>query len=319
MENRAYALAAGLFALLLGASALVAAMWFSGETYERVGYVLESGYAVTGLNIQAPVRLRGVDVGKVDKIEFDAEDRRLILISISVRRGTPITRGTVAQLGSQGVTGLSYVMLEDDGTKPELLQPSSDKAARIQVRQAFFDELTGSGRDLLSEVHQVARRFNVLLGERNQQQLIRTLATLEEATVRITTLAHAVEPGMKGLPALTADARKTLRNANVLLGSLDDLSRQLAQRLDTLERVAKSAEQVASSAQSVSGAAEGEVMPRINALLEELARNSRSLDRLLTELNELTDQPHSLVFGRPPAVPGPGEPGFSPQHGSSQK
>jgi phospholipid/cholesterol/gamma-HCH transport system substrate-binding protein len=61
---------------------------------------------------------------------------------------------------------------------------------------------------------------------------------------------------------------------------------------------------------------EEDVMPRINALLGELARSSRSLDRLLTELN---DQPHSLVFGRPAAAPGPGEPGFNLQPGSSQK
>jgi phospholipid/cholesterol/gamma-HCH transport system substrate-binding protein len=316
MENKAYALAAGLFTLLLGASVLVAAMWFSGETYERVAYVLESGYGVTGLNIQAPVRLRGVDVGKVEKIEFDAEDRRLILIGINVRRGTPITRGTFAQLGSQGVTGLSYVMLEDDGAKPELLLPSPDKAARIPVRQGFFDEITDSGRDLITEVHQVARRLNALLGERNQEQLIRTLATLESATVSITALAQAIEPGMKGLPALTVDARKTLQHANVLMGNLDNLGRQLAQRLDTLERMAKSAEQVAGSAKSVTGAVEEDVMPRINALLGELARNSRSLDRLLTELN---DQPHSLVFGRPAAAPGPGEPGFNLQPGSSHK
>jgi phospholipid/cholesterol/gamma-HCH transport system substrate-binding protein len=316
MENRAYALAAGLFTLLLGAGVLVAAMWFSGETYERVAYVLESRYAVTGLNIQAPVRLRGVEVGKVESIEFDAEDRRHILIGIGVRSGTPITRGTVAQLGSQGVTGLSYVMLEDDGTRPEPLQPSTDKAARIPVRQAFFDELTGSGKDLITEVHHVARRLNVLLDDRNQQQLMRTLAMLESATARITTLAQAVESGVQGLPALTADARKTLQQADALMSGLENLTRQLAQRVDTLERVAKSAEQVAGSAQSVSASVDGEVLPRINVLVDELARNSRSLERLLTELN---DQPHSLVFGRPPAASGPGEPGFNPQPGSSRK
>ena len=42
MENRAYALAAGLFTLLLGAAVVVTAMWFSGNTVETVSYVLES-------------------------------------------------------------------------------------------------------------------------------------------------------------------------------------------------------------------------------------------------------------------------------------
>ena len=115
MENKAYALAAGLFTLLLGAAVIVVAMWLSGETHEREYYVLESRHAVSGLNVQALVRLRGVEVGKVESIAFDPEDARVILLRISVRAGTPITRGTVAQLGSQGVTGLAYVMLDDDG------------------------------------------------------------------------------------------------------------------------------------------------------------------------------------------------------------
>jgi phospholipid/cholesterol/gamma-HCH transport system substrate-binding protein len=85
--------------------------------------------------------------------------------------------------------------------------------------------------------------------------------------------------------------------------------------VDSLERVSKSAEQVGGAAESFSGAAVSETLPRINALLEELARNSRSLDRLLSQIN---DQPSSLVFGRPTVAPGPGEAGFSPRGGAAQ-
>lgn len=315
MENRAYALAAGLFTLLLGAGVVVAAMWFSGSTDETVSYVLESKFAVTGLNVQATVRLRGVEVGKVKSIEFDPENPRLIMIEIDVKAGTPITRGTVAQLGSQGVTGLAYVMLDDDGKKPELLPPSDEKTSRIPVRQAFLDELSGSGKDLLAEVGEVGRRLNTLLGGKNQEQLMRTLASLETATQGIATLTRHLEPGMKEFPMLTADARKTLQRADVLLVNLNTLTQQLSQHTDTLERVAKSAEQVGGSAQSLSNAALTESLPRISTLLDELARNSRNLDRLFSDLN---DQPSSLVFGRPPLPPGPGEQGFDPQRRSNR-
>ncbi len=306
MENRAYALAAGLFTLLLGAAVVVTAMWFSGNTVETVNYVLESKFAVTGLNIQAPVRLRGVDVGKVKSIEFDPENSQLILIGVDVTAGTPITRGTVAQLGSQGVTGLAYVMLDDDGKKPEPLPPSEAKNDRIPVRQAFLDQLTGSGKDLVAEISEVGRRLNTLLGGKNQAQLMRTLSSLETATQGIATLTRHLEPGMKEFPALTADARKTLQRADALLVNLNTLTQQLSQRVDTLERVAKSAEQMGGSAQSLSA----ETLPRIGVLLDELARNSRNLDRLISNMN---DQPTSLVFGRVPPPPGPGEPGFEPQ------
>lgn len=311
MENRAYALAAGLFTLLLGAAVVVTAMWFSGNTVETVNYVLESKFAVTGLNVQAPVRLRGVEVGKVNSIKFDPDNPQSILVGIDVKAGTPITRGTVAQLGSQGVTGLAYVMLDDDGKKPEPLPPSDAKKDRIPVHQAFLDQLSGSGKDLLAEVGEVGRRLNALLDGKNRTQLMRTLASLETATQGIATLTRHLEPGMKEFPALTADARKALQRADVLLVNLNTLTQQLNRHTDTLERVAKSAEQMGGSAQALST----ETLPRISVLLDELARNSRNLDRLLSNLN---DQPHSLVFGRAPPPPGPGEPGFEPQGRSNR-
>ncbi len=313
MENKAYALAAGLFTVLLGVGVIVAAMWLSGETYERVPYVLESRHPVSGLNIQAPVRLRGVEVGKVESIGFDPADARLILVRIGVRTGTPITRGTTAQLGSQGVTGLAYVMLDDDGKKPEPMTSSSDHQARIPVRPSFLDDLSGSGKDLLTEVNQVVQRLNLLLGEKNQAQLIRTLASLEAVAKRADVLAHALEPAAGNLPALTADARKALARADTMFSELTDLSRELKQQAGALERVAKSAEQVGGSTQAVSGAVVSESLPRINMLLDEMTRNSRNLDRLLTDLN---DQPATLVYGRERPPPGPGEPGFTSQRGS---
>jgi len=42
-------------------------------------------------------------------------------------------------------------------------------------------------------------------------------------------------------------------------------------------------------------------------------RSSRGLERLLNEINE---QPASLIFGRSPNPPGPGEPGFNASRGS---
>lgn len=314
MENRAYAFAVGLFTLLLGAGVVVVAMWLSGKTESRESYVLETHHPVTGLNVQAPVRFRGVEVGKVEAIEFGATDPRIILVRVAVRRGTPITRGTYGQLGSQGVTGLSYVILDDDGSRPERLS-SADPNARIPVRASFFDELSGSSKDLLTDVRAVAGRVNVLLSETNQAQLIRTLAGLEVATNRVAELASKIDPAIRNLPALTDDARRAFARAEELMGNLNKLALELDKHMDVVERVARSAEQVGGAAQSVSAAAVGEALPRLNELLEELGRTSRDLDHLLAELSE---QPASLVFGRPPVSPGPGEPGFNSRRGATR-
>ncbi len=51
-----------------------------------------------------------------------------------------------------------------------------------------------------------------------------------------------------------------------------------------------------------------ETLPRFNALVEQLNRDTRALDRVL---NALDENPQSFVFGAPRRKPGPGEPGFS--------
>jgi phospholipid/cholesterol/gamma-HCH transport system substrate-binding protein len=56
-----------------------------------------------------------------------------------------------------------------------------------------------------------------------------------------------------------------------------------------------------------------ETVPRLNVLLEDVQRSSRGLERLLNEVNE---QPQSLIFGRSTTPPGPGEPGFASQRGT---
>jgi phospholipid/cholesterol/gamma-HCH transport system substrate-binding protein len=315
MENRAFALSVGLFTLLLGAAAVFAVMWFSGDTEPRETYFLESAYPVTGLNAQAPVRFRGVEVGRVESIAFDRDNPRTIQVAVSVRSGTPLTRGTYARLGTQGVTGLAYIILDDEGDRPEALTPEASREARIPVRQSFFDEIAGTGRHLVSDANEVARRLNALLAEPNQAQLMTTLASLEEATRAIAQLARRFEPALRGLPAVTEDARKALAGADTLIANMNRLALELGQRVDTLERVSRGAEQVGGAAQAFSGAAVSDTLPRINALLEELARNSRNLDRFLSELNE---QPGSLVFGRPAVAPGPGEPGFEARRGGGR-
>ncbi|MBK5105725.1 MAG: hypothetical protein JJE42_15875 [Burkholderiales bacterium] len=55
MENRAHALAAGLFTLVLGAALAAVALWFSKDDIKLIPYVMTTSSSVTGLKVEAPV------------------------------------------------------------------------------------------------------------------------------------------------------------------------------------------------------------------------------------------------------------------------
>jgi phospholipid/cholesterol/gamma-HCH transport system substrate-binding protein len=307
MENRAHALAAGLFTLVLGAALAAVALWFSKEDLKLVPYAMMTSSSVTGLKVEAPVRYRGVDVGKVDDIAIDAANGGRVRIRIGVKEGTPITKSTYAQLGYQGITGLAYVLLGDDGKSKEALQSGLDKIAVIHMKPSLMDD----GESLFASVIEITDKVNLLLAEENQGRVRRTLAGLEELTQRASTVTKKLEPSLDAMPGLiteaksmAADARASLKKTDELIGSVNGLALKLDQRVDTLTHAVASVEEVGVTARAVGD----ETMPRMNVLIDDLTRETHTLGRVV---NNLGDNPQSIVFGIPPGRPGPGEPGFA--------
>ena len=320
MENRAHALAAGLFVLVLGAALIAAGMWFGKDEIRQDYYVITTSQSVAGLKVEAPVRYRGVEVGRVESIRIEPGVSGRIRIRIGVEENTPVTSGTYAQLGYQGVTGLAYVSLNDDGSSAQLLSKAAGRGeAQIPLKASLLD----SGEVLVSSTMEIADRLKELLGGENQksvrktlaglenlfsddnQKLIRrSIASLDDVARRAATLAERLEPGVRDLPALLADARTTAQKADQLLTNLNSLSLKLEQRITVLDRVAATVDDVGGAARTVAD----ETLPRLNALAEDLGRETRALDRLI---NTLGDNPQSVIFGAPGPRPGPGEPGFN--------
>ena len=282
MENRAYALAAGSFTLLLAAALVAAGLWFRRDDVRFVQYVVTTTNSVSGLKTEAPVRYRGVDVGRVEAIKIEPGVSGRIYIRIGVQEDTPITRSTYAQLGYQGVTGLAYVSLNDDGASSELLKAGGGEPPRIDLRPSVFD----SSLDLVAAVNELSGRMNDLLSEENRRLVTRVLGGIERASRQTTELAERLQPG-----------------AEKLFVEIGALSRKLEERSQAFDRMAASLEEVGVAARSFND----ETLPRFNALVEQLNRDTRALDRVL---NAVGENPQSFVFGAPRGRPGPGEPGF---------
>jgi phospholipid/cholesterol/gamma-HCH transport system substrate-binding protein len=307
MENRAHALAAGLFTLLLGAALAAVALWFSKDDLKLIPYVMTTSSSVTGLKVEAPVRYRGVDVGKVDEIAIDSANDGRVRIRIGVREGTPITKSTYAQLGYQGITGLAYVLLGDDGKSREALSSGSKAVAVIRMKPSLMDD----GESLFGSIVEITDKVNQLLAEENQGRVRRTLAGLEELTQRASAATQQLAPSLEAMPGLiteargmAADARASLRKTDELIGSVNGLALKLDQRVDTLTHAVASVEEVGAAARAVGE----ETMPRVHLLIDDAAKETRALGRVI---NTLGDNPQSIVFGTPPGRPGPGEPGFT--------
>lgn len=307
MENKAHALIAGLFTIALVAATVFIGIWLNRDRVDWVPYQIATKLSVPGLNPQAAVRYRGLDVGKVESITFDPLITGQILVNIKVRPETPITQSTFATLGYQGVTGIAYVQLDDDGTSANRVSSSEEKLARIEMRPSLFDQLQTRGLEILKQTEQVASRVNDMLSPENEKIIMATFEGVSKAAAELAAVPRQLQPTLERLPALTRDAQQTLQSLNKLskeasdlTNSLTGLSTKLQAPNGPIATISDAAERVGSAADKL----EHDTLP--------LANDARSSIRALNRtLDNLSERPQSVLFGAPEIAPGPGEPGFA--------
>ena len=275
MENRSHALIAGLFTVLLGLAALGALWWFGDSDEETRDYLVVTTRTVSGLNVQGQVRYRGIRVGKVADI----------------------------RLGYQGVTGIAHVLLDDDGSDPRPLQGEGGAPARIPMQESLMQGLADNGREVLRQARELMLSVNALLDADNRRRISNTLANLEATTAE----ARAATAQLRSV--LTSENVQKLEatlnhaeHATAQAGPFFAEARGLVARLQAVGDKLDVALGEPGSGQSAG------LLPRVDDLTRELSASSRQLGRVLQMLEE---SPQSLIFGRPEAPPGPGEPGFS--------
>ncbi len=310
MESRPFALMTGLFILAVVAAVIVAGNWLSGEPLAQASYRVVSTIPVTGLNPQAQVRYRGVSVGRVKAIDIDRADPKRILIDIEIADYVPVTRGTYAQLGQEGITGIAYVHLLDEGKDP------GPAPAEIALRSSTLDDLFESAQAAARDARELIASVNALLTAENKQSLSTALASasrvaadLETASKRLpATLARADERVQAWLGEENRRlARDALANVNETAKELPGLARDARQLAADSRRLVERVERLAGEANDTAGAMRQETLPRVNALADSVERGAGRVGRLAYELER---RPESLLWGRPAARPGPGEAGF---------
>ena len=320
MENRAHALAAGIFVVLLSALLLALAAWLTRDTGQRDVYEISTRESLTGLAPQAPVRYRGVDIGKVDTIGFDRKTTGNVLIRLQVDSAAPITTDTFATLGFQGVTGLSFVQLDDTGKAATRLVPNDDAPPRIPLQPGFLAKLQDKGEKILDQVEQATAKINQVLADPNQKRLASALDNVGQAAASVSQLSTTMTailnaqfgPTRVNIPEFVKNAdaalvslRGTSDAAKTAVAEIGKTAQRLNAKDGPVDRLAEGAQGLSHAADSFNAA----TLPRINRATEDTSRAVRQLSRAVIGIN---DNPQSLIFGAGPAQPGPGEAGFTP-------
>ena len=319
MENKAHALAAGLFVLVVTALLALLSIWLMRDTTERDLYEMTTAETISGLQPQAAVNFRGVPVGKVEFIGFDSKIKGNVLVRISVDRGAPVTKSVFATVASQGVTGLGFIQLDDTGQSAERLVPNDEDPPRIPIKLGGLDKLLKQSEVIFKQVEQASTQLNKLLSDDNQKAITGAVTQLGGAAKSIDQLAVGMNstlnaqfgPEKVNIPALVKNVdatmtslRRTSEQAGATVAEVGITAKKLNEKGGPLDKLSEGGTALAAGVETFSAA----TLPKLGEVADETARAMRQLRRTV---NNVDDNPQALIFGNGPPLPGPGEPGFS--------
>jgi phospholipid/cholesterol/gamma-HCH transport system substrate-binding protein len=185
MKARTSYVLVGLFVLGLGVALIAAILWLTtgGPPRDYDFYLVYMTESVSGLNIDAPVKYKGVDRGRVREIELDPNDPERVRLLLVVQQGTPINSETKATLEFQGLTGIAAINLVG-GRKdaPPLAVPAGERYPVIPSKPSLLARLDETVSDLLANLIETSNRVNALLDEPNRVAISTTLDNLASLT-----------------------------------------------------------------------------------------------------------------------------------------
>lgn len=266
-DSRAAFLRVGLL-VIAGIGLVIGLVWFFGGARLTHGSLYETYFreSVQGLDVGAPVKYRGVTVGRVTElglvnaeygnhntsVQIDRQTYRMVFARFIVDRSligsVPDTKEAVklglrVRLASQGITGLTY--LELDFANPE------DYPAE-QVPWTPRDEYIPSMPSTLLQVQNAATQFLAKLNKLDIDTLAASLTglvtdlraninqgDLHQALTQTTALLRTLNDAARDadLPGLTADLRQTSAALRTLAQD-PNLRRTLANAAETTDRLA---------------------------------------------------------------------------------
>ena len=98
--------------------------------------------ASTRDSLNAPVKYRGVDVGKVTDIRLNPANSEQVRLLFAIERGTPVKQDTEAVLKTQGLTGVAYVELSGGSpNSPPLVAAKPGEFPEIRTKPSLSARL----------------------------------------------------------------------------------------------------------------------------------------------------------------------------------
>jgi len=311
--------AVGLFVTLGLAFAMLIAIWLGMSRFLQKGQYCVTYFdeSVQGLDVDSPVKYRGVFIGRVHSISV-APDSKLIKVVLKIESGQKLDPNLVAQLRSVGITGSMFVELDQKKADEPDQSPALSFPSEYPIIASKPSEISG----LIGGINEVLNQIKALDLKEISDTIKATLDNINQSVddANIQRVSQTIELSFEKLENILADQRwnKILASADTAAQSLNILLDKADQTLFRVDAIVSGKEQTIKTAlddfsQAMKNANiflnRGSAMvsdadASVSQLMQHLLIAAQNLEKASDNLNQLmevlAEQPSQLFFGEPP-------------------
>lgn len=236
-----------LFFAAVGAAGLAALVWYGWSSSQYRTYRIETHDAVSGLIIDSPVELHGVEVGKVSKVELI--DSATVRILLSIAKDAPISQATLATVATRGLTargfaGYVYIAMENSAADAGPLTVEPGQAyPTIATAPARIDAMDVRVTEATERVEELTRLLQSVLDEPTVAALKRTMDGLQQITAtmaanneHLASLMTYADRDSRELQPVVQELRTMLPQLSRATTDLESLSRAITELANRVSR-----------------------------------------------------------------------------------
>lgn len=326
MASQRSKFAVGLFVASGIGIAVLAIIWLGMSRFLEKGqyYVTYFDESVQGLDVDSPVKYRGVSIGRVEKISV-APDSKLIQVLLGIETGQTLGSNIVAQLKAVGITGSVFIELDRKVEGEPDPSPPINFPSEYQIVASKPSEVT----ELFRGIDDVLEQLKSLDLGGISNKTKSTLDNLDQmiADADVKGISASIKSTFEGINGVVDNKRwdKIISSMEKTSKSLNNLMYRAGMSLRQVEGTLKRVEGItADNEKTIKTAIEDfrQAMKNANVLLEKtsslisgtdesisqikrhllvfaqnLEKASENLSRLVENLSE---QPSQLIFDKPP-------------------
>ena len=295
MESKLNYTIVGLFVVILTTAMLSFAYWltksYGVQVYDT--YYVHLTESVAGLNIDAAVKYRGVDVGTVTNIGISPENPEEVRLALEINRDTQIKTDTTAAISYYGITGLAFIELKGLDKSAPLLKTVDDTVAVIPSRPSAIKRIDQSLSQLAEKSTKTLDNINRLFGDKN-------LKNIEDLLIESKGLVTDLRSQLDGM-------QKLMDKGLVMESKIISAADKVGEASISIKLMADNLEQNTADISQEMSTGMRDSFSSLTQLLSDLDVLTISLQ---STINDIKTSPGDLLFKRTQTLPGPGEEGY---------